>query len=40
MNFDFAKVAAILLKSPAGKNSPMNGVIISVTNAVTNLDAA
>jgi hypothetical protein len=24
-----------LLRSPEGKNNPMNGVIISVTNAVT-----
>jgi len=40
MNVDFANVAAILLKSPAGKNNPINGVIISVTNAVTNLEAA
>ena len=40
MNFDFATVAAILLKSPAGRNSPINGVIISVTKAVTSLEAA
>ena len=40
MNVDFANVADILLKSPAGKNNPINGVIISVTNAVTNLNAA
>lgn len=35
MNFEFATVAAILLRSPEGKNNPMDGVIISVTNAVT-----
>ncbi len=33
MNFEFATVAAILLRSPEGKNDPINGVIISVTNA-------
>ncbi len=40
MNVDFAKVAVILFKSPAGKNNPINGGIVSVTNAVINLDAA
>ena len=40
MNFDFATVAAILLKSPAGRNSPINGVIISVIKAVMSLEAA
>jgi hypothetical protein len=35
MNFEFATVEAILLRSPDGKNDSINGVIISVTNAGT-----
>ena len=30
----------IVSRLPAGKNNPMNGSIMSFTNAVTNLDAA
>jgi len=40
MNFDFPTVNDIAFKSPAGKNSPTNGVIISSTRAVTSLEAA
>lgn len=40
MKLDWPTIAAILLKSPAGKDNPMNGVIMSLTNAVINFEAA
>ena len=40
MNVEFPTVNFTAFKFPAGKNSPINGVMISLTNAVTSLDAA
>ena len=40
INVDFPNVNSIDFRSPAGRNNPMKGVIISSTKAVTNLDAA
>ena len=37
---EFPTVILAAFKFPAGKNSPMNGVIISLTKAVTNWEAA
>ena len=40
INFDFPIVNDIAFKSPVGRNSPTNGVIMSSTRAVTSLEAA
>jgi hypothetical protein len=40
INFDFPIANFMAFRSPAGKNSPMKGVIISSTRAVTSLEAA
>jgi hypothetical protein len=39
-NYSFPIVNDIAFKSPAGKNSPIKGVIMSSTIAVTSLEAA
>ncbi len=40
MNFDLPIVNDTAFRSPAGMNSPTNGFIISLTKAVTSLEAA
>ena len=40
INVEFPTVNFAAFKSPAGKNSPINGVMISLTNAVISLEAA
>ena len=40
MNFDLPIVNDTAFRSPAGMNSPINGVIMSLTRAVTSLEAA
>ena len=37
---EFPIVVSIAFRSPAGKNNPINGVIISSTKAVTNFEEA
>jgi hypothetical protein len=40
INFDFPMVNERAFRSPAGMNIPIKGVIMSLTNAVTSLEAA
>ena len=40
MNFDFPMVNDMAFRFPAGMNSPIKGIMISLTNAVTILEAA
>ena len=39
MNVEFSIVNFTAFKFPAGKNNPINGVMISLTNDVTSVEA-